>query len=412
MSKKAPTLSGAANPKRRSLPDILRGQNAGAILLLAGAVIALIWANSPFHESYRSLANIVIGPKSLGLDLTISSWATDGLLAIFFFVVGVELKREIVAGQLRNISTAIVPVFAAIGGMAIPALVYAVINIVGTGGDAHGWAVPVATDIAFAVAVLAIFGRGLPTALRAFLLTLAVVDDLLGIAIIAMFYTDDLNFLFILAAFVAIIAFAIVVRKRGGASPWILVPLAIIAWAFMHSSGIHATIAGVLLGFSVPALGRPGESDSLADRYEHFWVPISSGFAVPIFAFFAAGVVMSPAALLEAATHPVAQGVFAGLVIGKPIGILLATWLLVRLTKARLAADLNWGHVLAAGCVAGIGFTVALLIGELSFMPGSENSEAAKAAVLLGSLASAILGAVVLTWRRNADYARKVKAGQ
>lgn len=401
--------TGPRGQRIRSLSgDFLRGQNTGAILLLAGAVIALIWANSPARDSYLSLSNVVIGPKAIGLDLTVSEWATDGLLAIFFFVVGVELKREIVAGELRNISTAIVPVIAAVGGMAIPAIVYSVINQVGSGGDPHGWAVPVATDIAFAVAVLAIFGKGLPTALRAFLLTLAVVDDLLGITIIAIFYTDDLNFLWILAAFATIGVFAILVRRTGGASPWILVPLALTAWVFMHSSGIHATIAGVLLGFTVPAVMRRGETAALSDRYEHFWVPISAGFAVPVFAFFAAGVSMSPTALMEAATHPVAQGVFAGLVIGKPIGIVLFTWLLVSFTKARLDRALSWGHVLAAGCVAGIGFTVALLIGELSFEPGSVNSEAAKAAVLLGSLASAIVGAIALTWCRRDDRRRQV----
>lgn len=413
MSNEAPSNPHVGPRRNRGLLTILRGQNAGAILLLAGAVLALVWANSPFRESYQSLSDAVFGPKFLGFDLSVAQWATDGLLAIFFFIVGIELKREIVLGELRHFSRAIVPIVAAIGGMAVPALIYTVINRVGEGGDPHGWAIPVATDIAFAVAVLAIFGKGLPSALRAFLLTLAVVDDLLGITIIAIFYTDDLSPLWILAAFTVIAVFAVVVRRvakqerSGGPLPWLLVLLAIVAWGFMHASGVHATIAGVLLGFTVPAIAGKGQLYSVASRYEHFWQPVSAGFAVPIFAFFAAGVSMAPAALLDAASHPVAQGVSAGLVLGKPLGIILATWLLVALTKARLDSMLGWWDVLAAGCVAGIGFTVALLIGELSFTPGSANNEAAKAAVLIGSLASAAIGAVLLTWRSKVHKRRR-----
>ncbi len=395
---------------------VLRGQNAGAILLLSGAVLALIWANSPFGDSYRALTDVTFGPKALGLDLSLAQWATDGLLAIFFFVVGIELKREIVTGELRRFSTAIVPIVAAIGGMVIPALVYTIINRLGEGGDPHGWAIPVATDIAFAIAVLAIFGKGLPNALRIFLLTLAVVDDLLGITIIAIFYTDDLAPVWILASLATIALFAVVARRAmhkwrpSGPLPWLLVLLAVLAWGFMHASGVHATIAGVLLGLTIPAVANKGQLYSLAARYEHFWQPVSAGLAVPVFAFFAAGVSMAPAALLEAATHPVAQGVFAGLVIGKPIGIILATWLLVVLTKARLDASLRWWDVFAAGSIAGIGFTVALLIGELSFTPGSENSEAAKAAVLIGSLASALIGASLLSWRSRVHLRMKAEA--
>lgn len=395
---------------------VLRGQNAGALLLLGGAILALIWANSPVGDSYRTLSDVAFGPKSLGLDLSLAQWATDGLLAIFFFVVGIELKREIVNGELRRFSTAIVPIIAAVGGMAIPALVYTVINRLGEGGDPHGWAIPVATDIAFAIAVLAIFGKSLPNALRIFLLTLAVVDDLLGITIIAIFYTDDLSPIWILASLATIAVFAVLARRAaqrrrpGGPLPWVLALLAVAAWGFMHASGVHATIAGVLLGLTIPAIAAKGQLYSLAARYEHFWQPVSAGLAVPIFAFFAAGVSMAPAALLEAATHPVAQGVFAGLVLGKPVGIILATWLLVVLTKARLDSSLRWWDVFAAGSIAGIGFTVALLIGELSFSPGSEDSEAAKAAVLIGSLASAIIGAMLLSWRNRVHTRLKAEA--
>ncbi|MGP7959561.1 Na+/H+ antiporter NhaA [Sanguibacter sp. A247] len=386
---------------RRNLADTLRAENTGAILLLIGAVIALLWANSPWKDAYATLSDVRLGPASLHLDLSLAQWATDGLLAIFFFVVGVELKREIVDGQLRKPATAIVPILAAVGGMAVPALVYTLTNLQ-AGGEAHGWAIPAATDIAFAVAVLTICGRGLPTALRVFLLTLAVVDDLLGIIVIALFYSDGLDMLMLAAALGVIAIFAVIVRRRGGAPWWILLPVGILAWGLMHASGVHATIAGVLLGFTVPALARASESTSLAERYEHVWRPISAGVAVPVFALFAAGVALDPAAISAAASTPAAQGVFLGLVIGKPLGIVVATWLLVTLTKARLDESMRWGDVIAVACVGGIGFTVALLIAELSFPAGSPSADAAKAAVLLGSLAAAALGGILLTIRGRA----------
>lgn len=395
----SPTLLGPLTPgSRRNLADTLRAESTGAVLLLLGAVVALVWASSPWGDSYRALSAVRVGPSALHLDLTVAQWATDGLLAIFFFVVGVELKREIVDGQLRRPATAIVPIVAAVGGMAVPALLYTLVNVVGD-GDPRGWAVPVATDIAFAVAVLAIAGRGLPTALRAFLLTLAVVDDLLGIVVIAAFYTASLDFVAMAGAAGTVALFAVLVRRRGGAPPWLLVPLSVLAWALMHASGIHATIAGVVLGFTVPALARDGERRSLAEHYEHVWRPVSAGFAVPVFALFAAGVTMTPEALRDAFTNPVAIGVVLGLVVGKPLGITLATWLLVRLTKATLDTSLRWLDVVAVACVGGIGFTVALLIGELSFTPGTADSEAAKAAILVGSLLSAALGGTLLAWR-------------
>ena len=381
----------------RNFADTLRAENTGSVLLLAGAVVALAWANSPWREGYEALSGIVVGPAALHLDLTLAQWATDGLLAIFFFVVGLELKREIVDGQLRRPSTAIVPIVAAVGGMAAPALIYTAVNL-GADGSPGGWAVPVATDIAFAVAVLTIFGRRLPTALRAFLLTLAVVDDLLGIVVIAIFYSEGLQLAWLGAVAVTVGLFAVGVR-RPGVPGWVLIPLAVAAWGFMHASGVHATIAGVLLGFTVPALARTGETASVAERYEHLWRPVSAGLAVPVFALFAAGVSLSPESLADAAGDPAAQGVALGLVLGKPIGIVLATVLLVKLTRATLDESVRWWDVVAVSVVAGIGFTVSLLIGELSFEPGSPQAEHAKAAVLLASATAAALGAVLLTWR-------------
>jgi len=402
MSVRPTTLYDRLTPGgERNFGDDLRAENAGAILLLLGAAVALAWVNSPWRDGYNTLSNIVIGPSALRLNLSVAQWATDGLLAVFFFVVGLELKREMVDGQLRRPSTAIVPILAAVGGMAAPAAIYLLVNAASHSGATQGWAIPVATDIAFAVAVLTIFGKRLPTALRAFLLTLAVVDDLLGIVVIAVFYADGLHLAWLGAATATMALFGLLVR-RPGMSGWVLVTLAIASWGFMHASGVHATIAGVVLGFTAPALTRTGESVSIAEHLEHIWRPVSAGLAVPVFALFAAGVAMSPADLAQAAGDPAAQGVALGLVFGKPIGILLATVLLVKLTRANLDPSVTWLDLCAVSVVAGVGFTVSLLIGELSFGATSAHGEHVKAAVLVGSLTAAALGGTLLTWRTRA----------
>lgn len=385
----------------RNLLDTLRTERTGGVLLLVGAVLAIVWANSPWSAAYTTVSETVVGPAALHLDLPLAGWATDGLLAIFFFVVGLELKREIVTGELRHIRTAVVPVVAALGGMAVPALLYVGVNLAAADGALRGWAVPTATDIAFAVAVLSVVGRSLPASLRAFLLTLAVVDDLLGIVVIAAVYTDVLHLLRLAAAVGVVALFAVLVRVRraGPAVHVALVALALTAWALMHASGVHATIAGVLLGLTAPAAARPGETTSVAERLEHRWRPVSAGIAVPVFALFAAGVPLSGAAIAEAVGDPVAQGVALGLVVGKPVGILAATWLVARFTRATLAADLHWRDVAAVGLLAGIGFTVSLLIGELAFGPGSPHDEHLKVAILLASTTAALFGGAALAWR-------------
>ncbi|WP_084622296.1 Na+/H+ antiporter NhaA [Demequina oxidasica] len=380
----------------RNLADMLRTERAGGVLLLIGTIIALIWANSAWAESYDSLREFHIGPEALHLNLSLEAWAQDGLLAIFFFVIGLELKREIVAGELRRPATAVVPIVAAIGGMAVPALLYVLVNVMQEGGSTDGWAVPTATDIAFAVAVLAVVGRWLPNALRAFLLTLAVVDDLLAIIIIAVFFTDEVHFQWLAASLACIVVFGLLARK-GLTNPFILIPLGFVAWAFMHASGVHATIAGVALGLSVPAIVRNGKKSSLAEHWEHLWRPVSAGFAVPVFALLSAGVVVSSATLLVAAQDPVAQGVVIGLVLGKPLGIVLATFLVATFTKAQLDRGLSWWDVIGMGFLAGIGFTVSLLIGDLAF--DGERVEEVKVSVLIASLTAAIIGALLLIWR-------------
>jgi Na+:H+ antiporter, NhaA family len=394
-------------PETSRIANILRKETIGGMLLLAGAVIALIWANSPWAGSYLAIRDRVVGPAALHLDLTIGAWAADGLLAIFFFVAGLELKREFVAGDLRDPRRAAVPVAAAIGGVIVPAVLFTVINLRAGGDAAQGWAIPTATDIAFALAVLAVIGRHLPAALRTFLLTLAVVDDLLAIVIIAIFYTDHLAIMPLLASLLTLAVFTVLVQRRVR-SWWLLMPLAFLAWACMHASGVHATVAGVLLGFAVPVLrghpvGDPTDGRSLAEHFEHRFRPLSAGFAVPVFALLSAGVAIGGVSgLATTLSDPVAVGVIVGLVVGKPAGIMAATWLVARFTRARLDDGLTWIDILGLAILGGVGFTVSLLIGELAFGIDSPRGNHVKAAVLVGSLIAAILATVVLRARNRA----------
>lgn len=385
---------------RRNLPDVLRRETTGGILLLIGTALALMWVNSPLRPAYDALRDLHVGPAALHLDLSLHTWAADGLLAIFFFVVGVELKREIVTGELRKPATAIVPIVAAVGGMVVPAAIFLAVNLTSAGGDPHGWAVPTATDIAFAVAVLAVVGRGLPSALRAFLLTLAVVDDLLAIIVIAAFYTETVSFAWLGAALVAVAAFGFLLR-RGVRSPWLLIPLAVTAWAFMHASGIHATIAGVLLGLVVPALARRGERTSLAEHYEHRLRPVSTGFAVPVFALLSAGVAVSGGAVVQALADPAAVAVALALVIGKPLGIVGGTAIVSRLSRNGLAKGLSWWDVIGVGALGGIGFTVSLLVSELAFGPAALRTDNVKVAILTASVSAALIGGGILLRRSH-----------
>ena len=384
--------------------EILRKETVGGMLLLAAAGTALVWANSPWSDTYHTVSEFAFGPESLHLRLSVSAWAADGLLAIFFFVVGLELKREFVAGDLRDPRRAALPIAAAVGGMIVPAAVYIAINLAaGRPEDLDGWAVPIATDIAFALAVLAVLSTHLPTALRTFLLTLAVVDDLLAITIIAVFYTDHLSPVPLVLAVIPIGLFGLAVQ-RGIHQWWVLVPLAIVAWALVHASGVHATVAGVVLGFTVPVLGRHGHPT--AELFEHTLRPVSAGFAVPIFAFFAAGVTVGGwSGLGDSLLHPVTDGVIAGLVIGKPAGVFVTAFLLAKFTHAALDDDLAWRDVLGVSLLAGIGFTVSLLIGELAFGYGTPAADDVKIGVLVGSVVAGVLASLVL-FSRNAAYRR------
>jgi Na+:H+ antiporter, NhaA family len=369
---------------------LLRSETVGGAVALAAAAVALVWANVD-GASYADLRHTELGP------LTLEHWAADGALAIFFYVAGLELKRELLVGSLRRPADAAVPVVAAIAGVALPALVYVGVNLLGADGTGNlvGWAIPSATDIAFALAVLAVVGSALPSPMRAFLLTLAVVDDLIVIVIIAVFYTDSLDFADLGIAAVVFAAYAGCQRLRLR-SAFVYAPLAVAGWWFLHESGVHATIAGVVLGLLTRVLPDPGEERSPAERLEHRLSPVSSAVAVPFFALMSAGVTLHGGGHLV--KDPVAIGVVAGLVVGKPLGIVVGAWTAAQFTPATLDDALEWRDVVGLAVLGGVGFTVSLLVADLSF--ADVRRDDAKVGVLVGSLVAGLLAALILG-RRN-----------
>lgn len=403
-------LSRGSWAETERVSSILRKETVGGSLLLVAATVALVWANTPWSASYFALRDLEVGgePFGLHLNLTLGAWAADGLLAVFFFVVGLELKREFVAGDLRDPARAALPIAAAVGGMVAPALIFVAVTAPVGDGATRGWAIPTATDIAFAVAVLAVISTHLPAALRTFLLTLAVVDDLLAVTVIAVFYTEDIKLWALLSALLPLALFGLCVQRRIR-SWWLLIPLALATWVLMHESGVHATVAGVLLGFAVPvvrskAAGGPEAGPGLAEHFEHRIRPLSAGVAVPVFAFSAAGVTIGGLeGLASAFTDPIALGIVLGLVLGKPIGIFLTTRVLAAVTRASLDSALRWIDVLGIAMLAGIGFTVSLLIGDLAYGTASTRDELVKIGVLAGSVIAALSAAVLLRLR-NRQY--------
>ncbi|MEU6760497.1 Na+/H+ antiporter NhaA [Streptomyces sp. NPDC046685] len=386
-------------PERTFVVDALRTETVGGMVLLAAAAVALVWANTPLSGAYEAVRDFTFGIKALGLELSVAHWTADGLLAIFFFVAGAELKRELVVGELRHPGTAVLPVVAAACGMAVPALLYGLVATSG-GGTWNGWAVPMATDIAFALGVLAVIDTHLPSALRAFLLTLAVVDDLGAIVVIAIFYTSTIHLPTLIGAVVGLgLFFHLHDRRRIHGWYWYL-PLALVIWGLTHASGIHATVAGVAMGLLL-RVAKDGENGRRpAEQITHLARPISAGVAVPLFALFAAGVSVSGDTLGDVLSRPEPLGVALGLAAGKVLGIFGGSYLAVRFTRAQLGDHLAWPDVLAVALLAGIGFTVSLLIGELAY-PNPADLEYIKAAVLLGSGTSALLACVLLKVRNN-----------
>jgi len=380
--------------------DYLRVEQVGGLVLLVAAALALVAANTPASGWYDDLRGLTFGPESLGARLDVTHWASDGLLALFFFVVGLEVKRELVVGELTDRRSAALPVVAAVGGMVIPAVAYLVVAG-STPGAGRGWAVPTATDIAFALAVLAVAGSAAPAGLRLFLLSLAVVDDLGAIALIAVLYTDSLSLLPLSGAAGLLAAYAVAQRLRLR-TPLLYVPLVAAVWLCVHASGVHATVAGVALGLLTRVRADPGEEHSPAERLEHRLQPWSAGLVVPVFAFTAAGVSLSGDALDSALADRAALAVLVGLVLGKLLGVFGAAWLAVRLGVAQLPARVGWVDIAAVAALAGTGFTVSLLLTRLAFDGDASRIESVTLAVLAASVGSSLLGALLIRTRRRA----------
>jgi len=416
----------------RPLQEFVRTETTGGLLLLAAAVAALVWVNLP-NDSYVDFwrNHVVVDLNFVNLNLTLGEWVNDGLMAIFFFVVGLEIKRELLRGELADVRRATLPVAAAVGGMAVPAAIYLAFNAGSAGRD--GWGIPMATDIAFSIGLLALLGTRVPVSLKVFLLALAIVDDLGAIAVIAVFYTDDLAFEW-LGLGISMFALTALLGRLGVRDLVVYLVIAAVAWLAIHESGIHATVAGVALGlltpidshYDAPRLrasatelirqmdeGRAvhtsdggelanaalreledlaRESQSPLDRLEHALHPWTSYAIIPIFALANAGVELTGDAIGDAATSRIGWGVALGLILGKPLGIALASYAAVRVGVAALPNGVNWAQVVAVGMVAGVGFTVSLFITNLAFTDASLIQDA-KIGILAGS---AIVGAAGL----------------
>ncbi len=373
----------------RFLSRLFGGEAGAGILLILAAALAMLAANSPFSGDYHALLHAPLPWTPIPKLETAHLWINDAVMAVFFFVVGLEIKRELMVGELSTPQQRRLPVFAAAGGMAVPALIF--LAVVWDNAElVRGWAIPAATDIAFAVGVLALLGKRAPPSLRLFLLTVAIVDDLGAVAIIALFYTAQLKLGWLVAGLGVLATMALLNRMKVH-SGWAYALLAIAAWYCVLHSGVHATVAGVLAAFTIP-LKLDGEADSLLLRMEHALVPWSAYLVVPVFGFANAGVELGGGAL----TAPLTLGIAFGLALGKPIGIYGAIWLAERTGFARRPDGASGQQVLGMAMLCGIGFTMSLFIGALAFPGNAMLIDQAKLGVLCGSLVSALVGFAVL----------------
>jgi len=372
-----------------AIRDFMRLESAGGILLLASAIIAMLVANSPVANVYEAFLGTTVAVQvgALSIDKPLLLWVNDGLMAVFFFLVGLEIKREVMEGELSSFSQVVLPGMGAIGGMAIPAAIYTWINW-GDPVALDGWAIPVATDIAFALALLSVFGSRVPTALKVFLLTLAIFDDLAAIVIIAIFYSGDLSLSALIIGVSALLV-ALAMNRLGVTRTSSYILLGVVLWIAVLKSGVHATLAGVLIALCIPM--RDAQGTSPLRTLEHdLHGPVA--FAIlPMFAFANAGLSLVGLSI-EDLTRPVTAGVVSGLLIGKPVGILAFVWLAIRLRFAQLPKNVNWAQLLGVAFACGIGFTMSLFIAGLAFEHGSGDYLGGdRLGILVGSILSAIV---------------------
>lgn len=381
-------------PIANAARDFMQMESSGGILLLLAAIVAMLVANSPLAGVYNAFLQLPVGLQvgALVIDKPLLLWVNDGLMAVFFFLIGLEIKREVMEGELSSYSQIVLPGMGAIGGMVVPALIYAVLNW-GDSVAMDGWAIPVATDIAFALALLGVFGARVPTALKIFLLTLAIFDDLAAIVIIALFYSGDLSTGALITGLIALIA-AVAMNRLGVTRTSSYVLLGIVLWVAVLKSGVHATLAGVLIAFCIP-MRAPGGRSPLREL-EHDLHGAVAFAILPLFAFANAGLSLGDMAFADLA-HPVTAGVILGLLLGKPIGILAFVGLAVVLGMARLPVALTWSRLLGVACACGIGFTMSLFIAGLAFEHGSgDYFSGDRLGILVGSILSAVLACIVL----------------
>ena len=375
------------------IQEFIRLETSGGVVLMIAAIFAMIIANTPLSATYDLILGtyIKVGIGNFEIAKPAILWINDGLMAIFFFLVGLEIKREVLAGELSSFDKAILPIMAAIGGMAVPGIIFAIVNW-GTPENLNGWAIPTATDIAFALGILALIGSRAPIALKIFLLAIAIIDDLGAIVIIAIFYTSELS---INALSISMIGFAaaIALNRLGiqRTAPYLLV--GIIMWVFVLKSGVHATLAGVLIAFTIPLKAKT-EDEALLYKMEHGLHPWVAFLILPVFAFANAGVNFTGIGI-DDLLQPLTLGIAVGLFLGKQIGIFLATWIGVKSGIARLPENVSWKHVYGVACLTGVGFTMSLFIGSLAFTT-ADVMNAVRLGVVLGSVLSGIIGYLLL----------------
>jgi NhaA family Na+:H+ antiporter len=410
--------------------EFARSESAGGVTLIAAALLALLWANSPWAPGYFALQQTYFGFDLGGwsLEKPLLLWVNDGLMALFFFLVGLEIKREVSVGELSEPRDAALAVVAAVGGVLVPGVIYAAVNWGGEG--IGGWGVPVATDIAFALGIMSLLGDRVPLSLKVFLTALAIVDDLVAVLIIALFYTEGISLVYLVLSF-GVLALTFVYGLNGGRNLKVFAFLGVVAWFFMLQSGIHATVAGVLLALTIPIKRKIAPEDlrdelrggledqrfegvevkvanlervledtqSSLHRLEHLLHPWVAFLVLPVFALFNAGVSLGGGG---GVLNPVTAGVFLGLLVGKPVGVLVFSWLATRLGMASLPEGVRWPSMAGASCLAGIGFTMSLFVGGLAFEDGGLLDQA-KIGVLSASVLAAVLGLVILGWAARSD---------
>jgi len=390
----------------RAIDRFLRHDAAGGVLLMLSAAAALIVANSALRGTYEGALGsyLALTLNGEGIEKPLILWINDGLMAIFFFLIGLELKREILEGKLKNPADVVLPGMAAVGGMLVPAGIYVVINW-GNVATMDGWAIPAATDIAFALGILALVGKGVPSSLKVFLLTLAILDDLGAIVIIALFYTAELKIDYLYLALFPL-AGLIWLNFKGAHRVAPAIILGMIMWAFVLKSGVHATLAGVVTAFLIPLKDKWGKSPLHA--LEHALEPYVLYLIVPIFAFANAGVVLAGLSFTDLLA-PLPLGIALGLIVGKQLGVFGVTFAMVKLGLARMPSGATWLHIYGIACLAGIGFTMSLFIGSLSF-ESPELMNDVRLGVLAGSIVSGLLGFAVLKYAARLDEPEELAA--